>query len=128
VLTAYLVCLAAGGVVLGFSAFSGHDSHEGPGDAQLDDGPGGEDSHQDWAGRFPFLSLRFWTWGITFFGLTGLVLTLGGTSAALVPVLAALAGVGTGWGASYVLGRLTRETVGALPEASTHIGREGRLL
>jgi hypothetical protein len=36
--------------------------------------------------------------------------------------------VGSGWGASWALGRLTRDAVGVLPEASSHIGREGKLL
>jgi membrane protein implicated in regulation of membrane protease activity len=104
--------------------FGGHDdAHMGDSDSA-----GGHDGHHDWAGRLPFLSMRFWTWGVTFFGLTGLVLTLAGTASALVPVLAAIGGVGSGWGASYVIGRLTRETVGLLPEANTHLGREGTLL
>jgi hypothetical protein len=125
VFSAYIVCLLAGGVVLGASMFGGHDSSDAHvGDAHDEMGHEG----QDWVGRLPFLSFRFWTWGVTFFGLTGLALTLGGTSAALIPLLAAVGGVGSGWGASYVLGRLTRDTVGALPEASTHVGRVGKLL
>ena len=63
---------------------------------------------------------------MTFFGLAGLALTLGGTPASLVPVLAVAGGLGSGWGASWALGRLTRDAVGVLPEASSHIGREGR--
>ena len=122
--SAYIVCLLAGGVVLGASMFGGHDDAHG-GDS---DGGADHDAHHDWVGRLPFLSMRFWTWGVTFFGLTGLALTLAGTASAVVPVLAAIGGVGSGWGASYVIGRLTRESVGVLPEASTHVGREGKLL
>jgi hypothetical protein len=127
-LSAYIVCFLAGGVVLGASMFGGHDS--GDGDAHVGDGHGdsGHEGHNDWVGRLPFLSLRFWTWGVTFFGLAGLALTLGGTSASLIPVLAAATGVGSGWGASFVLGRLSRNAVGVLPEASSHVGREGKLL
>ncbi|HJX64748.1 MAG TPA: NfeD family protein [Polyangia bacterium] len=65
---------------------------------------------------------------MTFFGLAGLALTLGGTPAPLVPFLAAAGGLGSGWGASWALGRLSRDAVGVLPEASSHIGREGKLL
>jgi hypothetical protein len=127
-LSAYIVCLLAGGVVLGASMFGGHDSDGG--DAHLGDAHGGGDhtGHHEWAARLPFLSLRFWTWGVTFFGLAGVALTLGGTPASLIPVLAAAGGVGSGWGASWALGRLTRDAVGVLPEASSHIGREGKLL
>jgi membrane protein implicated in regulation of membrane protease activity len=127
-LSAYIVCFLAGGVVLGASMFGGHDS--GGGDAHLDDAHVGpiHDGHHEWAARLPFLSLRFWTWGVTFFGLAGLALTLGGTPAPLVPVLAAASGLASGWGASWALGRLSRDAVGLLPEASSHIGREGKLL
>jgi membrane protein implicated in regulation of membrane protease activity len=125
-LSAYIVCFLAGGIVLGASMFGGHDG----GDAHVGDVHGDtvHDGHHEWTTRLPFLSLRFWTWGVTFFGLAGLALTLGGTSAPLVPVLAAVGGVGSGWGASWALGRLTRDAVGVLPEASSHIGREGKLL
>jgi hypothetical protein len=127
-LSAYIVCLLAGGVVLGASMFGGHDSDGG--DAHVGDahGDGDHAGHHEWAARLPFLSLRFWTWGVTFFGLAGVALTLGGTPASLIPVLAAAGGVGSGWGASWALGRLTRDAVGVLPEASSHIGREGKLL
>ena len=123
-LSAYIVCLLAGGVVLGASVFGGHDS--GGGDAHMGDTHAGTDhaGHHDWAGRLPFLSLRFWTWGVTFFGLAGVALTLGGTTTSLIPWLAATGGVGSGWGASWALGRLTRDAVGVLPEASSHIGQQ----
>jgi hypothetical protein len=132
-LSAYIVCFLAGGIVLGASMFGGHDSDSGDahvGDAHVGDAHGGTDhaGHHEWAARLPFLSLRFWTWGVTFFGLAGLALTLGGTPAPLIPVLAAVGGLGSGWGASWALSRLTRDAVGVLPEASSHIGREGKLL
>jgi hypothetical protein len=127
-LSAYIVCLLAGGVVLAASMFGGHDSDSG--DAHVGDAHGGavHEGHHEWAARLPFLSLRFWTWGVTFFGLSGVALTMGGTPAYLIPWLAAAGGVGSGWGASWALGRLTRDAVGVLPEASSHIGREGKLL
>jgi hypothetical protein len=132
-LSAYIVCFLAGGSVLGASMFGGHDSDSGDahvGDAHVGDAHGATDhqGHHEWSARLPFLSLRFWTWGVTFFGLAGLALTLGGTPASLVPLLATAGGLGSGWGASWALGRLTRDAVGVLPEASSHIGREAKLL
>jgi len=137
-LSAYIVCLIAGGIVLGASMLGGHDS-DGGGDAHMGDAHAGETGgdayaehdaqvHHDWLGKLPFLSLRFWTWAATFFGLTGLLLTLTGTSATLALVLAIATGVGIGWGASYVFAKLARTVVGVLPEASSHIGCEGHLL
>jgi hypothetical protein len=60
-LSAYIVCLLAGGVVLGASMLGGHDS--GGGDAHVGDAHGGavHEGHHEWAARLPFLSLRFWT-------------------------------------------------------------------
>ncbi len=133
-LSAYIVCLVAGGIVLAASMFGGHDADGDVGghggDAGGHDGDGGHDteSHHEWMGKLPFFSLRFWTWAATFFGLTGLVLSLTGTAAALTLPLAITAGAGTGWGASYLIGKLTKTTVGVLPEATSHIGCEGKLL
>ena len=108
----------------------------GHGDGSADAGSMGGDvhaehdmpSHHEWLGKLPFLSLRFWTWAATFFGLTGLVLSLTGTSATMALLLAVAAGAGIGWGASFVFSKLTKTEVGVLPEASSHIGCEGRLL
>jgi membrane protein implicated in regulation of membrane protease activity len=131
-LSAYIVCLLAGGIVLGASMLGGHDGDmDGGADGDTDGGAHAEHemlSHHDWLAKLPFLSLRFWTWSAAFFGLTGLVLSLTGTSATTALALAIGAGVGTGWGASYVLSRLGQTAVGILPEASSHIGCEGRLL
>jgi membrane protein implicated in regulation of membrane protease activity len=131
-LSVYIVCLVAGGIVLAASMLGGHESdgdvgHDGDGGG---DGDGGHpsESHHEWLGKLPFLSLRFWTWAATFFGLVGLVLAISGTPPGLTRLLAIVAGAGAGWGASYVIGKLTKTTVGVLPEASSHIGCEGRLL
>jgi hypothetical protein len=122
-LSAYIVCLIAGGILLGASLLGGHDSH-------VDMDAHGHDlhTHHEWLSKLPFLSLRFWTWGSAFFGLTGLTLSLCGTSAGPSLALAILTGVGTGWGASHVIAKLTKSTVGLLPDAGSHVGREGRLL
>jgi hypothetical protein len=139
-LSAYIICLIAGGIVLGASMFGGHDTqgdvggdaggdvggHDGSGSDS--DGGHGSDSHHEWLGKLPFFSLRFWTWAATFFGLVGLVLSLTGTSPGVTLVLAISAGAGTGWGASYLIAKLTKTVVGVLPEASSHIGCEGKLL
>lgn len=112
----------------------GHDGDAGgdspAGDAGDADGDASHDvhGHHEWVGKLPFLSLRFWTWAVTFFGLTGLALTLTGSSAVVTLLSAIATGVVTGWGASYVFAKLTQGTVGVLPEATSHVGCEGRLL
>jgi membrane protein implicated in regulation of membrane protease activity len=137
-LSAYIVCLLAGGILLVASMFGGHDSDadaggevdtsvDADGDAEAGASADGH-SHHEWMSHLPFLSLRFWTWAATFFGVTGLALSLTGTPAVLTAILSAATGLATGWGASYVLARLTKTEVGVLPEASSHIGCEGKLL
>ena len=145
-LSVYIVCLVAGGIVLGASLFGGHETegdaggdadaggHEGDGGGHdghdVHDGHGGHEAHAHpmWLGRLPFFSLRFWTWAATFFGLTGLVLSLTGTAPGMALVLAIAAGAGTGWGASYLIAKMTMTVVGELPEAASHLGCEGKLL
>lgn len=114
----YLAALLFGAVLLGASLW------HGGGDTDAHDGDAhGEDAH----GFGLLLSLRFWTFGLSFFGLTGTI--LGGLSLLnplFVPWVAGGVGLGCGLVAARLLRRLTHESVGALQ--SDHTGREGRLL
>jgi membrane protein implicated in regulation of membrane protease activity len=75
------------------------------------------------------LSLRFWTFSLAFFGLTGAALTaLAGAAAGVVAAISAGAGLGAGYVASRLISGLTRRPLGLVSGAGTHIGREGRLL
>jgi len=76
------------------------------------------------------LSLRFWIFAVTFFGLTGLCLTgLGGDRArAQAPLLAVAVGLAAGFVASRVLVALASRSVGAIAPPSTYVGREASLL
>lgn len=137
-LTVYLASLAFGGVMLAAS-FLGGDGHDvGDGDVGADGpdhdvGPShahdGTDQHAGYAGLVPFLSLRFWVFALTFFGLAGTVLGgLGLLGATATAVVAGGVGVGTGYGASRIFQALAQKPVGLLPEAETHVGSEGKLL
>jgi len=128
-LSIYLASLALGGVVLGVSLVGGH----GNGDVDH----GGVDHATDHDGEaqgahgafLPFLSLRFWTFALAFFGLTGALLTSFGLAAPLViGLIAGGVGSSTGYVAARVLSTLKHQTVGVLPHAEAHAGREGRLL
>jgi membrane protein implicated in regulation of membrane protease activity len=77
----------------------------------------------------PFLSLRFWVFGLTFFGLTGAVVgTLRLAGPVTTTILAAAVGIQTGYIAARVFRSLMRARVGRVAGAEAHIGREGRLL
>lgn len=125
-LSVYLGCLAFGGIFIGASMFGGHDHH---GDAGGHDGGHGDDGdhhghHGPW---LPLLSVRFWTFSLAFFGLTGAVLTAAGAlTTALIPAVAGVLGLGSGYGASRVLGALANRPVGLL--AASPVGKEGRVL
>jgi hypothetical protein len=136
----YGACVAFGGVMLLASMLIGHDvsgdTGELPapggtgGDAHL---PGGDHGHgSGGAGSIvaSLLSLRFWVFAVTFFGLTGLVLLqLGGAGArALAPLIAAPVGLGAGFVASRVFAALGAKPVGAVAPSSAYVGREARLL
>jgi membrane protein implicated in regulation of membrane protease activity len=132
-MTIYLAALAFGGVLLIATLLGGHghaDHHAGDHD-QDQDHPHDHDVGP--AARaalvLPFLSLRFWTFGLAFFGLTGAVLHgLGSTSPLIAAVLAAALGLALGYGAARLFQTLARETVGQLAPDGGHVGREGKLL
>jgi membrane protein implicated in regulation of membrane protease activity len=148
-LTLYLVCLLIGGTLIAGSAvLGGHDQngidhgldHEAPAELNAGDEPSealvAPDSAHElalagsaplWS---PFFSIRFWTFFLAFFGLTGAVLTgLGLWSSQTLIAPAALAmGFGSGYGVSYVLGRLRRDTVSSSLQEQDYIGASGRVL
>lgn len=72
----------------------------------------------------PLLSLRFWTFSLCFFGLTGLLITL--VQPDLVPWLTALIAVGMGlfcgWVAAVVLRSLSRQPISSMVKPEALIG------
>ena len=106
---AFGICLAVGAVMVLFSLFaggeSGADGHAdagggGDADAGADGHAGDADGHADAHGHADgaagggdfwllFVSMRFWVFFLTFFGLTGLLLELAGASELLAGLLAA---------------------------------------
>ena len=130
-LSVYLACLGFGGILVAASAIGGHGDH---GDSGHPGGDAGHDDHAahdhakgDGTGLF-LLSLRFWSFALGFFGLGGATLTWLGAGVLVAPLLAGALGLGAGYGASRVLGGLARSTVGLLPGADSHVGREGEVL
>lgn len=127
----YLFSLVIGGGLLGASiVLGGHDAshdvnvqalapagHEGP--------AGGAESYLYW-----LVSLRFWTFFVAFFGLTGLVFDGLGlvSSQTLTAIIATCTGAVAGGGAMFVLGKLTREQNNSAVSSSDYVGRTGRVL
>lgn len=145
----YLASLIVGGVLLGASILlGGHDDAdldvEGDADLDLDadadldvEAEGGLDKDLDVGGHgdlsgilFSFLSLRFWTFFLAFFGLTGLV--LGGLDLVSSPWLglglALGMGLGTGFGAMTIIRRLQSDTAGHAVSSSDYVGKTARVV
>jgi membrane protein implicated in regulation of membrane protease activity len=124
----YLFAFVLGGIVLVASIFLASDGGaDGDGMDVTGDGVG------DAGGTFGVLaglrSLRFWTFFLAFFGLTGLV--LGGfelAPPALTLALALAVGVGTASGAVAVLQWLHREQSGEAAALEDYIGRTARVI
>lgn len=149
VLAAYLITLIVGGVFVGLSVLAGlgkdvdvdhdgdldgvdHVEHLEHGDAGHDEGSLAEVAHAGEPGRrsswLPFTSLRFWTFGAFFFGLTGLLLS---EVAAVAEPAAMIGGLGlgvAGGAAATAVFRALRRPVGRVGDASRWVGATTELL
>jgi membrane protein implicated in regulation of membrane protease activity len=122
----YLGSLLFGGVLIAASALLGADHGaelHGGGDA----GHGADHDQNQGPAWISLFGLRFWSFGSTFFGITGLVLRAIGHST-LAPLVSTGAGIAAGLVASATFRRLTGETVGQVRDAAALVGREGKLL
>lgn len=83
----------------------------------------------------PILSLRFWTFFLAFFGLTGAILDLLGRAGAVgastggVLAISLVTGFGAGWGIATLVRRLKADTVSStiVPETD-YAGRAGEVI
>jgi membrane protein implicated in regulation of membrane protease activity len=103
-------------------------------DGQIDahaDGQGHADVHPHGGGAdfwLLLLSMRFWVFFLTFFGLTGLLLEMAGAGTLLSTLLAAPLGLALGVGAAVVFRRLRAETVTSALAPDELIGAEAKVL
>ena len=134
----YYVTLAIGGTLVLVSLLLGGDhDHDVDADVDLDvdvdadaDADfdhGGFDALDAW---LPFMSLRFWTFCLAFFGLTGTLLTtleLGG-SQLTVGLLAGGMGYVAGVGASAAIRKLRNEVVDSSLRADDYVGESATVM
>jgi len=152
VIYAYLFALVVGGVLLGASVLLG--GHDDAGDLSADGDVGGDlnlDADAD-AGLehdldqgasaehsvglgadfllWSLTSIRFWTFFLAFFGLTGLSLEgLGLIDSSMVTLaLSIMTGLVTGYGAAGVIRWLSRDTSGGAPGAKDYVGKSVRVV
>lgn len=136
----YLFCIAFGAVLIGASLFLGGGDLDADVDADVDvdadadldseahlDGDASAGAGFEWS-VLPFGSLRFWTFLVEAFGVTGALLLLLGV-APLVTVLVSLAaGLGIGWAAFRLFRWLAREEVTGAVGLQDYVNQEARVL
>ncbi|MBT8494533.1 MAG: DUF1449 family protein, partial [Deltaproteobacteria bacterium] len=139
-LTVYLILLLIGGTLIGVSLIFGGDADvdadadfDADADADIDadgEADGGHGIAIDAAAWLPFASVRFWLFFMTFFGLTGTLLTTvaGVTSSLAVAVMATVTGYFCGIGASATVKWLMRNEADSAIRASDLIGARARVL
>lgn len=127
----YLFALVVGGIVVGASMLlGGHDGevHAG-GDGAEPVGQDGPDAGAE-SVFFAMLSVRFWTFFLAFFGLTGFLFE----GLGLVPwswlttAIAVTVGVLAGTSASWIVRRLQRDTSNSAASSADYVGKMARVL
>lgn len=76
----------------------------------------------------PFLSMRFWTFGLTSFGLTGSLLDLLGYSSSLTLPISVVMGVSIGWVIAFLFHKLKKERVTGVTSTREMISEEGTVI
>ena len=100
------------------------------GDADIDGAAEGQvGASTEAAGPWlPLLSMRFWTFALATFGLTGTLLTLLSVPALITGVMAGVVGIGLGLGAARFFHALKKDSVTAEVSLSRFAGEEARVL
>ncbi|MGB8702575.1 MAG: NfeD-like protein [Thermosynechococcaceae cyanobacterium] len=126
----YWICFVLGGVFVAFAILGGIEGFDFDHGVDLDPAIDADiefsaPSRQ----RIPLLGLlksfKFWTFGLCFFGLTGLVLTPMGVAAPLVLVLAIAMGLLLGGAIASILRLLYHRRVDSLVQTGDLVGRVG---
>lgn len=131
----YIACFVLGGGLVVLSALTGGDHGGHGGDGSVEHGiEHGGDHGEGHAGDhdgpwIPFLSLRFWTFTLAFFGLMGLAVRFLVPVAFIVELGAALTvGLISGLSVSWAVRKLQRTSVDSSVPPRELIGREATVL
>ena len=131
----YLAALIFGGVLLGSSVLlGGHDDADFDADTDFDSEA--EVAHEHGVGGdfllWPLRSLRFWTFFLASFGLTGILLHgfgIAGTIGAIGALIASLAvGSVSGLAAATIIRRLIHDESGRAASSQDYIGKSAKVL
>jgi membrane protein implicated in regulation of membrane protease activity len=122
----YIFALVAGGILLGASVVLGggdHDAHGHDGGLESDHAASAIDA------LTMLVSLRFWTFFLAFFGLTGVVLTLFELAPAwMTGIAAAGMGAAAGFGASLAIRQLSGRESNSAPTVAEYVGKTAKVM
>ncbi|MAA79371.1 MAG: hypothetical protein CL916_08930 [Deltaproteobacteria bacterium] len=146
----YLSALVFGGILILFSILLGGDSDKsieadkdisfdkdfdfGDIDADVDvdadvdaeaDGSMHGDVDSTW---LPFLSMRFWTFGLASFGMTGTILDFLDPTSSLTLPISIVMGISIGWVIAYLFHTLKKEKVSSITSTKEMISEEGTVI
>jgi membrane protein implicated in regulation of membrane protease activity len=137
-LTLYTVCFIVGGTFVALAAFAGIDGPdfdlEFDTDLELTAPREEEPETWNWSRKrprkqsgLPLTSLKFWTFGSCFFGLTGILLSLlqPALSRGAIAAIALAVGVGCGTAIAIALQRLSENQANSLIRSNDLIGLVG---
>jgi membrane protein implicated in regulation of membrane protease activity len=124
----YVFALVAGGILLGASVVLGGGDHEGDAHADVHQADG-DHAAAAFGVLAMLVSLRFWTFFLAFFGLTGVVLTLFELAPAWVTAVAAAGmGIASGAGASFVVRQLSGRESNSAASSADYIGKTAKVM
>lgn len=132
-LLVYQICTVVGGILVILAAVGGLDGVEIdtdiPFEADVELADRSIESPSDfWRSLrprrtfLPFLSLRFWTFSLCFFGLAGLILTQMEVAAPVVMAIALGVGFSCGTGVAWAMQQIRRQSTDSLVRSADYIG------
>jgi membrane protein implicated in regulation of membrane protease activity len=144
-LSIYAAALVFGGIFVAASALGFDKAHEAEVHAEPELGPaevGADAAHAGQVGHgeagpavaeagalvATFLSLRFWTFAITSFGLSGTLMHVLGVSPVISLPSSLLAGFGIGLAVATLFRLANKRQVGTIADVKSLLGREGAVL
>ncbi len=133
--SAYVFCLIIGGVFVALSVFAGLDGvdfdQDFDPDLEIIDQKNKQDNTSIYQPRrqlwLPFFSLKFWTFGSCFFGLTGILLSYVSPSLSptIIAIISIIVGILCGTIMTYVLHRLKNRQADSLVRSDDLVGLSG---
>jgi membrane protein implicated in regulation of membrane protease activity len=133
-LLVYQICCIVGGIFVVLAAVGGLDGvefeTEFEADLEVSDrAPDQERSLWSRARRplrwLPIFTLRFWTFGIAFFGLAGWLLSVMNVAATPTLAIASLLGIVCGGGVAMALRQLRKRNIDSLVRSADYVGLSG---